>query len=64
MGLKETAANAAIGATAVAGFVQGLGQVPAANADQLADSQDKSQSRLETSVGDFRGDNDKGTSGR
>lgn len=65
MGFKETAANAAIGAVAGVGFVQGLGEVPDSNSGQLADSQGTSQSyQLDTSIGEFRGDNEVGNSGR
>lgn len=58
---KQIAANLAVGATAAYGFVAGLGQAPKPNTGDLAGSQEKSQTRLETSNGEYRGMNSPGT---
>lgn len=61
---KDKIANAAIGLTAAAGFVGSLGDAPRATTNDLNDAHEKGQSRLETSIGEYRGANESGTSGK
>lgn len=59
---KDKIANAAIGLTAAAGFLGSLGEVPKTTTNDLNDAHEKGQTRLETSIGEYRGDNETGTS--
>lgn len=59
---KDRIANAAIGLTAAAGFIGSLGDAPKATTNDLNDTHEKGQSRLQTSIGEYRGDNENGTS--